>query len=185
MVSPLYGPLSQSPSQSRALNEASTQRRDVAPGRAAPSASALSREGVIRTPQDAINVLRIRVQQQLEQHMGRLQGDGNATQRNLSQAFQPPSAADVAGTVLGFVTQRLEQEAAGGADSERLALLLEQARSGIEKGFGEAREQIEALGLMTGQLADDINDGFGRIQDGLAQLMERFLKTQPDDPDKP
>ena len=95
--------------------------------------------------------------------------------RNLGSGFQPPSAADVAGTVLRFIQLRLEQEAAAGADPERLANLMEQARSGIEKGYGEAREQIEALGLMNPKLASEIDDGFNRIQNGLDKLAERFL----------
>jgi len=52
---------------------------------------------------------------------------------------------------------------------------MEQARSGIEKGYGEAREQIEALGLMNPKLASEIDDGFNRIQNGLDKLAERFL----------
>ena len=198
MVSPLYGPLSpsssqsspqsppQSPSQSRTTNEAQAQRRDapfsgqVNNGQAGDEAKATesaskSQRQVIRTPEDAINVLRSRLQQQMEQSLGKLEGPGGGAARNLGSGFQPPSAADVAGTVLSFIQLRLEQEAAAGADPERLANLMEQARSGIEKGYGEAREQIEALGLMNPKLASEIDDGFNRIQNSLDKLAERFL----------
>jgi hypothetical protein len=111
----------------------------------------------------------------MEQSLGKLEGPGGAAARNLGSSFQPPSAAGVAGTVLGFIQLRLEQEAAAGADPERLASLMEQARAGIEKGYGEAREQIEALGLMNPELAGEIDDGFKRIQYGLDKLAERFL----------
>ncbi|HEV8077903.1 MAG TPA: DUF5610 domain-containing protein [Marinobacter sp.] len=191
MVSPLSGSLYPSPSQSRVTNEASAQRRDAPfPGqvnnaqvnsgqrdsgaKAAESASKTQRQ-VIRTPEDAINVLRLRLQQKMEQSLGKLEGLGAAAVRNFGGGFQPPSAADVASTVLSFVQLRLEQEAAAGADPERLANLMEQARSGIEKGYGEAREQIEALGLMKPELASQIDDGFNRIQNGLDKLAERFL----------
>lgn len=182
MVSPLYGLLSRSPSPSiPSANDSAPQRRDAAlpgqPGtgaKATESAARPSRQ-VIRTPEDAINVLRSRLQQQMEQSLGKLEGPGGAAVRNLSGGFQPPSAADVAGTMLGFVQQRLESEAANGADPERLANLLEQARAGIAKGYGEAREQIQALGLMTPTLAGEIDDGFNLIQSGLDKLSERFL----------
>jgi hypothetical protein len=198
MVSPLYGPLSpsssqpslqsrsQSPSQSSATNEAQAQRRgspfsgqvnngQAGDGAKATESASKSQPQVIRTPEDAINVLRSRLQQQMEQSLGKLEGPGAAAARNLGGGFQPPSAADVAGTVLSFIQLRLEQEAAAGADPERLANLMEQARSGIEKGYGEAREQIEALGLMNPKLASEIDDGFNRIQNGLDKLAERFL----------
>jgi hypothetical protein len=198
MVSPLYGSLSpsspqpslqsrsQSPSQSSVTNEAQAQRRNApfsgqvnndqaGDGAKATESASKSQRQVIRTPEDAINVLRSRLQQQMEQSLGKLEGPGSGAARNLGSGFQPPSAADVAGTVLNFVQLRLKQEAAAGADPERLANLMEQARSGIEKGYGEAREQIEALGLMNPKLASEIDDGFTRIQNGLDKLAERFV----------
>jgi hypothetical protein len=198
MVSPLYGPLSpsssqpslqsrsQSPSQSSTTNEAQAQRRgspfsgqvnngQAGDGAKATESASKSQRQVIRTPEDAITVLRSRLQQQMEQSLGKLEGPGAAAARNFGSGFQPPSAADVAGTVLSFIQLRLEQEAAAGADPERLANLMEQARSGIEKGYGEAREQIEALGLMNPKLASEIDDGFNRIQNGLNKLAEGFL----------
>ena len=83
----------------------------------------------------------------------------------------------MASRVLGFVQQRLQKEAAAGADSERLAGLLSDARRGVEQGFSEAREQIEALGLMTDTLSRDIDDSFTRIQDGLSDLESRYLQN--------
>lgn len=127
----------------------------------------------IRTPEDAINVLRKRLEQQLEQRLGSSGPNASSSSRN---RFEPPTAADVASRVLGFVQQRLEKESAAGADTERLSGLLAAARRGIEQGFSEAREQIEALGLMTGKLSSDIDDGFNRIQDGLAALESRYLQ---------
>lgn len=126
----------------------------------------------IRTAQDAINVLRARLEQRMQQSLGHL--DGSAA-RALSAPFEPPSAAEVAANVLGFVQARLQQEADAGADTERLADLLAQARAGVEQGFREAREQIEALGMMNDELSADIDDSFNRIQDGLADLESRFL----------
>lgn len=134
----------------------------------------------IRTPEDAINVLRKRLEQQLEYRLGSAGPDASGPVRN---RFEPPTAADVASRVLGFVQQRLQKEAAAGADPERLAGLLSDARLGVEQGFSEAREQIEALGLMSGKLNSDIDDSFSRIQNGLAELESRYLKSElPDTP---
>ncbi|WP_165854854.1 DUF5610 domain-containing protein [Marinobacter sp. JSM 1782161] len=137
-------------------------------GRSAPG------ESSVRTPQDAIDVLRARLDQRLQAAMssGR---DTGASGRTASSSFEPPSAADVAGRVLGFVQSRLQQEADAGADSERLSSLMEQARAGVEQGFAEAREQIEALGMMSDDLSAGIDDSFSRIQQGLDQLSKRFL----------
>lgn len=126
----------------------------------------------IRTPEDAINVLRARIEQNMGQAFGQ---SGMSAAKSPAKGFEPPSAADVASRVLGFVQNRLQQEADAGADNDRLAGLLEQARAGIEKGFAEAREQIEALGMMNDKLSADIDDSFGRIQDGLGDLEGRYL----------
>ncbi|WP_154660772.1 DUF5610 domain-containing protein [Marinobacter nanhaiticus] len=129
----------------------------------------------IRTPEDAINVLRARLDQRLGQALGESSGAARAPRGD----FKPPSAADVASRVLGFVQSRLQQEADAGADAERLSNLLEQARAGIEQGFSEAREQIEALGMMNKALSADIDDSFNRIQQGLEDLDNRFLGEVP------
>jgi hypothetical protein len=88
---------------------------------------------------------------------------------------QAPSAEEVANRVLGFVENRLKQESVSGATKERLESLLNQARKGIDKGYGEAREIIQGLGRMTDDLAEGINSGYDRIQSGLANLRSTYL----------
>jgi hypothetical protein len=136
-----------------------------------------SQQGQIRTPADAINVLRVRMEQRLQQAMGSQPKPSSASDKYAAQA-QPPTAADVAGTILGFVQNRLQEEADAGADVERLADLLSQARAGIEQGYAEAREQIQALGMMNDTLAAEIDDGFNRIQDGLLDFEKLFLDKE-------
>ncbi|WP_434049528.1 DUF5610 domain-containing protein [Marinobacter salarius] len=170
MVSPINIPGSGMPGRSGA--EPSGSR----PTNNAPEPTKVREQvrGAIRTPEDAINALRSRLEQQLQQRLGASGPDASASTRN---RFEPPTAADVASRVLGFVQQRLQKEAAAGADSERLAGLLSDARRGVEQGFSEAREQIEALGLMTDTLNRDIDDSFTRIQDGLSDLESRYLQN--------
>ena len=171
MVSPINIPGSGMPGRSGAEPSGSRSTNN------APEPAKVREQGrgAIRTPEDAINALRSRLEQQLQQRLGASGADAPASTRN---RFEPPTAADVASRVLGFVQQRLQKEAAAGADSERLAGLLSDARRGVEQGFSEAREQIEALGLMTGTLSRDIDDSFTRIQDGLSDLESQYLQNE-------
>jgi len=89
-------------------------------------------------------------------------------------SFRPPSPLDVANKVLGFVENRLNAERDAGADSDRISSLISQAREGVQKGFSQARDDIESLGLMTEKLDDDIGKGFDRIDSGLTEMEGRF-----------
>lgn len=80
----------------------------------------------------------------------------------------------VAGRIIGFIEQRLQTEAAAGADPAKLDKLLTQAREGVEKGFVEARKILDGMGALKGQVAGDIDDTYKRIQDGLGDLDKRF-----------
>ncbi len=172
MVSPVGNPGSGISGRSGAQGNRPSSENSV------PAAVKGQGRAPIRTPEDAINVLRKRLDQQLEQRLGASRSETSGPAGN---RFEPPTAADVASRVLGFVQQRLQNEAAAGADTERLSGLLADARRGIEQGFSEAREQIEALGLMTGKLTSDIDDSFKRIQGGLAGLESRYLRNETPD----
>lgn len=88
--------------------------------------------------------------------------------------FTPEKVAE---RVLGFIEQRIQREAASGADTAKLDKLLSQARDGVEKGFAEARKVLEGMGVLKGQVASDIDDTYTRIQDGLGALDKRFGST--------
>lgn len=93
-------------------------------------------------------------------------------------SFSVPSPLDVANKVLGFVENRLNSELEAGADSERISNLISQAREGMQKGFTQARDDIESLGLMTKKLDKDIGKGFDRIERGLLEMDARFNDVQ-------
>ena len=80
----------------------------------------------------------------------------------------------VAGRILGFIEQRLQSEQAAGADTGELQKLLDQARSGVEKGFAEARKILDGMGVLQGKVASDIDDTYQKIQDGFNDLTKRF-----------
>ncbi|UCJ15077.1 DUF5610 domain-containing protein [Pseudomonas sp. MM211] len=85
--------------------------------------------------------------------------------------FSPEKVAD---RVLGFIEQRLKSEAAAGASPEKLQKFMDQARSGVEKGFDEARKILDGMGVLKGKVATDIDDTYQRIQQGFAGLDKQF-----------
>lgn len=81
--------------------------------------------------------------------------------------YTPEKVAD---RVLSFVEQRLSREAASGASPEKMQQLMEQARSGVQKGFEDARKILDGMGVLSGKIASDIDDTASRIDQGLAGL---------------
>lgn len=98
---------------------------------------------------------------------------------SLSGARDDYTPEKVAGRILGFIEQRLQSEAAAGADPTKLDKLLSQARDGVEKGFAEARKILDGMGVLKGQVAGDIDDTYKRIQDGFGDLDKRFGSAVP------
>lgn len=92
--------------------------------------------------------------------------------------FTPDKVAD---RILGFVGQRLRNEAANGADPEKLQGLLTQARQGVEKGFAEARKILDGMGLLKDQVASDIDTTYDKIQNGLQGLQSMYTAKTPGD----
>ncbi|HBX57692.1 DUF5610 domain-containing protein [Pseudomonas sp. UBA2684] len=117
----------------------------------------------VRTAADAQNALSNRLAERLGLEPGALSGKRDD--------FTPEK---VAGRVLGFIEQRLQSEAAAGADPAKLQKLLTQARDGVEKGFAEARKILDGMGVLQGKVAEDIDDTYQRIQDGFSDLDKRF-----------
>jgi len=173
MVAPIIG---RGPDVTGRVNTGLTE---VKPAGRVSAEARVDKQTSIRTPADAINVMRARMEQRLQEAMGGQSKAVSGADKYAAQA-QPPSASDVASVILGFVQNRLQTEADAGADVEKLSGLMEQARAGIEKGYAEAREQIVALGMMNETLGAEIDEGFNLIQDGLLNLEKLFLGKEPE-----
>ncbi len=89
--------------------------------------------------------------------------------------FEPPSADEVAQTVLTFVAGRIQSEKESGASDEKLNKLFEAARSGVEQGFSQAREQISKLGLTNEKLSGEIDQSYTKITTGIDKLEEKIF----------
>ncbi len=76
-------------------------------------------------------------------------------------------AEEIAKNVLGFVNARIDAARVSGADSTKLEEMLEQARSGIEKGISEARDILDGMGLLTQEISTGIQKAEDLIFNGL------------------
>jgi hypothetical protein len=129
----------------------------------ASRSSSATAQPVVRNAADAQATLANRLAERLGLEPGALAGKAND--------YTPEK---VAGRILGFIEQRLQSEQAAGADPSKLQGLLEQARSGVEKGFAEARKILDGMGVLQGKVATDIDDTYQKIQDGFSDLDKRF-----------
>lgn len=84
----------------------------------------------------------------------------------------------VAENVMEFVSSGIMLAKADGADDDKLADMLSQARSGIEQGFGMAREELDGLGMMTEELEQGINKSYDLLQSDLNDFEEALFGTE-------
>ncbi len=77
----------------------------------------------------------------------------------------------VATRILDFVSAGLVN---AGNDEQR-AERLQQAREGIEKGLSEARDILDSLGVLSGEIKDNVNRTEDLLQKGLNQLAQGLL----------
>ena len=60
-------------------------------------------------------------------------------------------------------------------ESEQVDRFLELISSGVDQGFGAAKDILEGLSVLEGSIADDISKTYELVQQGLAQFREHFL----------
>lgn len=92
--------------------------------------------------------------------------DAKAASSAKPARFEDFSPAAVAGRIVDFVGQRLAKV----EDADKRAALLDQARQGIEQGFADARDVLKGMGMLQGGVAQNIDDTYGRVMDGLDRL---------------
>lgn len=110
-----------------------------------------------------------RVQPQEAQATAQTEASAPTSQTGLVMG-QAQSAEDTARNILAHVQQGLDVLRADGADPQRIAARVDAARSGIASGYADAREMLEGMGLMTDELAAEIDRGEAMVNEGLEQL---------------
>ncbi|MEK9712312.1 MAG: DUF5610 domain-containing protein [Thalassolituus sp.] len=80
------------------------------------------------------------------------------------------SVEQTAKNILNHVQQGIESLKAQGASQERIDARLEAAKEGIAKGYEEARDMLDGMGLMTDELAADIDAGEALVYEGLDDI---------------
>lgn len=90
------------------------------------------------------------------------------------------SSEQAADNILSFISNRLQMDEANGASKEALLNRLDQGLEGFLKGFNEAKEQIEGMGLLTPNLANEIADTYTRVTDGIETLRKSINGEQVD-----
>lgn len=93
---------------------------------------------------------------------------------------QPVTAEKASNNILGFIERRLMLDQANGATKEELASRLEAGLEGFEKGFAQAKEQLEALALFSPEIEADINQTYDLVHQGISSLKEKYVGiTEP------
>ncbi|TMX08510.1 hypothetical protein FGF01_15060 [Aeromonas salmonicida subsp. achromogenes] len=81
----------------------------------------------------------------------------------------------VADNVLQFITGRLGAARADGKSDDDLTEMMEQARKGVDMGFGAAREQLGDWATENEDIKTGIDQSYKLIQDGLEEFEKEFF----------
>lgn len=81
----------------------------------------------------------------------------------------------VADNVLQFITGRLGAARADGKSDDDLTEMMEQARKGVDMGFGAAREQLGDWATENEDIKTSIDQSYKLIQDGLEEFEKEFF----------
>lgn len=81
----------------------------------------------------------------------------------------------VADNVLQFITGRLGAARADGKSDDDLTEMMDQARKGVDMGFGAAREQLGDWATENEDIKTGIDQSYKLIQDGLEEFEKEFF----------
>ncbi len=98
---------------------------------------------------------------------------GKRVELGNEQRYDSP-VLTIAKNVLSFVRQELREARNAGASEQQLQAIINQASEGIEKGFNEAKDILQARFESNPRLERQIERAFNRIQRGLQRLDNRF-----------
>lgn len=88
-----------------------------------------------------------------------------------------PELLEGAKNILGFIEQRILQEAADGASTEAINELIEQGLAGFKQGFGEAEAILEGNDELNETVKGSIDLLYSQVVEGLAALSQAYNNT--------
>lgn len=90
---------------------------------------------------------------------------------------QRPTSEQSADTILGFIGNYIKNLAANGADDERLEQAFNAASKGFEQGLGEAKNILEGLSVLDGDIAAGVDLTEQLVMEGLAALKQEYFPS--------
>lgn len=99
-------------------------------------------------------------------------------EKSVNEAKSVFDADAVIDTVMTHIGKRIDQARSNGASEADLKSMMDAARSGVETGFKQAREQIDALSKLDEPLAEKIDAAEQGIYDGIDELEEDLFNPQ-------
>jgi hypothetical protein len=131
---------------------------------------------------------RVMAEENLDQDKFANQRLGQALKDNLGVDMPPEKTVNesksvfdidaVIDTVMQHVGKRIDQARSNGASDDDLKSMFDAARSGVETGFKQAREQIDALNKLDDPLAEKIDAAEQGIYKGIDELEEGTFNPQ-------
>ncbi|PHR83772.1 MAG: hypothetical protein COA59_10430 [Colwellia sp.] len=87
------------------------------------------------------------------------------------------TAARIVSLATGFY-HAFQQQNPDMASEESLDKFMTVISGGIDKGFKDARDILESLSVLDGEVATDINSTYDLVQEGLKHFMDNFLNKK-------
>jgi len=91
----------------------------------------------------------------------------NSEVKAVEEAPEPLAATQ---NILRFIEQGVSNAIARGASEEQAQFLLTEGLRGFEEGFAQAKQQIDAIGLLNSEVAETLAAVHNEVTDGIAQL---------------
>jgi hypothetical protein len=101
----------------------------------------------------------------LNQHLG--ESGATPVDKLNADDFSPEKVADRILSFVGGVINGLRNIA---APDEEVSSMMQAARDGVEKGFGEARDILDGLGVYNGKVSEDAEKTYDLLQEGLDRI---------------
>ncbi|GAA5218463.1 DUF5610 domain-containing protein [Corallincola platygyrae] len=107
----------------------------------------------------------------------------NLPMANSTSASEPADVEDtggfdfelVANNVTSYIEKAVMQAKERGESDEYLQDMMQQAYAGVEQGFGEAKDELEEMGMMSEELNNGIDKSYDMIQNRLGEFEQELF----------